>query len=360
MDAATAPDASGRDDPSTTVRAIVRRRGYNTTSYQILNPGFSFWIDETLDAAVGYVDRHGVRVVGGAPVCADERLDQVMQAFERDAARYGRDVVYFCAEDRVAELAARDAMRTTFPIGAQPFWRPDVLLHEFATHTSLRAQLSRARNKQISVREAAALDAFELHALERCLAEWMEDRPLPPLHFLIETQTLAHLEDRRLIVAERAGAPIGFLVATPIPARNGWLVEQIVRGKDAPNGTAELLLHHAALVLRRADASLITLGLAPLAHRAEPIVDRSPRWLRVMLGALRTHGRTFYNFAGLESFKAKFRGARWAPVYASLAPGTSLPRALLAVTAAFSGEPLRRFIPRTLARALLLAAASRD
>ena len=335
------------------MRAMVRRRGWNTTSYQILNPGFSFWMDETLDAAIGYVDRHGVRVVGGAPVCADEQLERVMQAFEADAARDGRGVVYFGAEDRIAELAERDPARMTFPIGAQPFWRPDVLLHEFHTHPSLRAQLNRARNKGIAVREAAVLSGDTLRALHRCLDEWMDDRPLPPLHFLIETQTLTNLDDRRILMAERAGMPVGFILATPIPARDGWLIEHIVRGRDAPNGTAELLLFHTAAVLHRDDAALLTLGLAPLAQRAAPLVDRAPRWWRVLADALRNHGGRLYNFAGLEAFKAKFGNAQWCPVYASLAPDTSLPRALLAITAAFSGEPLTRFIPRTALRMLI-------
>jgi hypothetical protein len=37
MDAAAR--AAAGSDPSTTVRAIVRRHGWNTTSYEILNPG---------------------------------------------------------------------------------------------------------------------------------------------------------------------------------------------------------------------------------------------------------------------------------------------------------------------------------
>ena len=114
-----------RQDESATsqwlqARSTIRRWGWNVTSYQILNPGFSFWTDPRYDAVVGYIQQHGVRVVGGAPVCADEQLVQVMRAFENDAGQGGCGVVYFCAEDRLAEHAARDAVRVTFPIGAQP------------------------------------------------------------------------------------------------------------------------------------------------------------------------------------------------------------------------------------------------
>ena len=332
------------------VRSIVRRWGWNGTSYQILNPGFRFWIDEARDAAAGYVECHGVRVVGGAPIGPRHNYIDTVNAFEADAERVGMGVVYFGAERRVAALARRDRRRITFPIGAQPVWQPCVLLEEFGAHASLRAQLNRARNKGVTVRAVDATNAQLTSELHRCLQEWVERRGLPALHFLIETETLTDLIDRRVLVAERAGAVVGFLIATPIPARNGWLIEQIVRGKAAPNGTAELLLHHAAQMLDEDDATMVTLGLAPLARRGRPLVNRAPRWLDALLHALRAHGRHFYNFEGLEAFKSKYGRSRWDSVYASLAPDTSLPRALLAITAAFSGEPLRKFVPHVLVR----------
>jgi phosphatidylglycerol lysyltransferase len=331
-------------------REVIRRWGWNVTSYQILNPGFAFWTSTQHDAVVGYIERHDVRVVGGAPVCADDRLRDVMHAFERDAAAAGKGVVYFCAEERLAALAASAADRTTFMIGAQPFFAPSELLRELHDHASLRAQLHRARNKGVTVRALTSRAPADLHVLQQCLEEWKALRGLPPLHFLVETQTLVHLDDRLLVVAERAQNVIGFSVATPIPARRSWLIEQIVRTRGAPNGTAELLVSGVAGILQERHAQTITFGLAPLAHRAAPLVDQAPGWLRALLAALRAHGRRFYNFEGLEAFKAKFRPAQWAPVYASTAPGTTLPRALLAITTAFSGEPLRWFIPHTLAR----------
>jgi phosphatidylglycerol lysyltransferase len=282
-----------------------------------------------------------------------------MAAFESAARNAGARVLYFCAEDRLAVIAAGDAQRVTFPIGAQPFFAPDSLLEAFAEHASLRAQLHRAHNKGIAV-DVAAADISELMPwLHRCLEEWQATRGLPPLHFLIETDTLEHLEDRVLLVARRQGTPVAFAVVTPIPAREGWLIEQIVRGGDAPNGTAEMLLHGVARLARERGSTTITLGLAPLAARAPHAVDQSPAWLRTLLHGLRSHARNFYNFEGLENFKAKFRPQHWAPVYASTGPACSLPRALLAVATAFSGERLRWFVPHTLGRALLREARSK-
>lgn len=335
-----------------TVRGIVRRWGWNATAYQVLNPGFRYWIDTELDAAVGFVEHSGVRVVGGAPICAESQLERVLERFESNA---NGGVIYFGAEARLAAMSAHDSRRRIFPIGAQPVWTPSVLLQGFAKRASLRAQLNRARNKDVTTRLLAS--AYNEEPLRVCLREWIERRGLPPLHFLIETETLKDLVDRRVAVAERNGRIIGFIVATPIPARNGWLIEQIVRGQAAPNGTAELMLHDVAVMLEREGAEIVTLGLAPLAKRGSAQVQNAPRWLFGLLSALRAHGTRFYNFTGLESFKSKFGGETWETVYATTAPGTSLTRALIAVTEAFSAEPIGRFMFRSVWRSVRAHAA---
>jgi len=134
---------------------------------------------------------------------------------------------------------------------------------------------------------------------------------------------------------------VGFLVATPVPARRGWLVEQWPRAPGAPNGTAELLVDAAMRALAAADARYVTLGLSPLSAHAPGAAVRSPAWVRLVLRWARAHGRRFYNFRGLDAFKAKLAPDGWEPIYAIAADGRFTPRTLYAIAAAFSrGSPL--------------------
>ena len=65
-------------------REIVLSEGWNTTSFQILTPGFRLWFSKAGDAVVGWIGRRGGRVVAGAPICAHERLvDVVAEAAHR-------------------------------------------------------------------------------------------------------------------------------------------------------------------------------------------------------------------------------------------------------------------------------------
>ena len=236
-------------------------------------------------------------------------------------------------------------------LGAQPFWNPPRWPAIIAGKASLRAQLARARNKGVIVSPWPAAEAERQPALQRCLSEWLEGRGLPPMHFLVEWNILPRLLDRRLFVAEQAGQIIGFLIASPIPLRNGWLIEQIIRGRAAPNGTNELLLDAAIRALAAEGADYVTLGLSPLSRAVSQ--EPPPPWMiRLLLAWVRVHGRRFYNFEGLEHFKSKLQPEGWEPIYAvTNRPRISL-RTLYAIAGAFGGTSPVLFIGRALLRAL--------
>lgn len=332
-------------------RGLVMRHGWNATAYQILNPGFTLWFSEDGGAAVGYVDAGGVRMAAGDPVCPWERTAEVCAAFEAEAARAGRGVCYFAASPRFAERA-EDGRYARVLLGAQPVWDPHGWPEIIRGHASLRAQLNRARNKEVRVAEWPRDRAAGSPVLHRRLEEWLEGRGLPPLHFLVEPETLDRLFDRRVFVAEREGTPIGFLVASPVPARRGWLVEQFVRGRGAPNGTTELMIDGAMRAVATGGAEYVTLGLAPLSRHAPEVEADEPLWLRAVLGWVRAHGRRFYNFGGLDAFKAKLDPHRWEPVFALSREESFSPRTLHAIAAAFAREPVAALLARAGWRAL--------
>lgn len=322
-------------------RQLVMRYGWNATAYQIVNPGISLWFSTADDAVIGYVERRSTRVVAGAPVCAAERVKEVVAEFEAQCVGERFHVCYFGAEERVENAVHASTTHAMVLLGAQPSWDPASWAGIIRGKASLRAQLNRSRNKGVTVSPMSAAEATGNRELQRVLREWLATRGLPPMHFLVEPETLNRLFDRRVFVARsRRGEIIAFLVASPAPARGGWLIEQFVRGRAAPNGTVELLLDAAMRAFAAEGYDYVTLGLAPLSRYAQPI-EVNPAWLRWVLKWVRAHGRRFYNFEGLDNFKAKFQPERWEPVYAIVNDPVFTPRALYAIAAAFSdGSPI--------------------
>jgi phosphatidylglycerol lysyltransferase len=128
------------------------------------------------------------------------------------------------------------------------------------------------------------------------------------------------------------------------------LTEQFVRGRGAPNGTAELMIDSAVRWVAEQGSDYVTLGLAPLSTRAGELTDQD---LLIRLGFkwVRAHGRRFYNFEGLDSFKAKFAPERWEAVYAVSNARRFSIRSLYAIASAFTeGRPFS-----TVARGLVQA-----
>lgn len=345
------PTASGE----AAARELILRHGWNSTVYQLLNPGIRHWFAPGDAALVGYVEHAGVRVVAGVPVGDERDLREVASKFERDARARGLSTCYFAVEPRWLELASRRVAVAL--MGAQPVWDPSEWPSTVDAHASLRAQLNRARNKGVEleswpVSRLVAGQPFS-DALAAVRARWVDAHGLPPLHFLTGVDLLPVgtppesplASDRRLYVALAGGAPVAYLVASPIPLRRGWLVEQVIRDPRAPNGATELLIDGAVRDLAAAGARRLTLGLSPLSrrHRPEPAKrEPTPAWVRLACAWAYAHGRRFYDFAGLEAFKEKFRPPAWEPIYLATSEPRLGPRALYAVAAAFTaGQPLR-------------------
>ena len=318
-------------------RTLVLRHGWNATAYQILNPGISHWFARAGDAVTGYADWGRVRVAAGAPICAPDRLAAVAAEFEADAQDAGLGVCYFGAGARLEGSLGEAPGYAKVQLGAQPSWDPAAWAGILAARPSLRAQLNRARNKGVTVAEWPRDRALDSPELRRCLKEWLGRRRMPPMHFLVEPDTLGRLWDRRVFAAERAGALVGFLLASPVPNRKGWLVEQIIRARAAPNGTAECLVDAAFHAAAEEGLAYVTLGLSPLSGLAKDARAAGPWWLGLVFQWLRLHGGRFYNFRGLETFKSKFAPGEWEPIYAIANRPTFAPEVLLAIAAVFGG-----------------------
>jgi phosphatidylglycerol lysyltransferase len=334
-------------------RALVMRYGWNAVSYQILNPGMRLWFSAAGDAVAGYVSFGRVWTIAGAPICPPERLADVALELETDARAHRHRVVFFGAGARLEQAYAARGDHSLVRIGAQPVWEPSAWTDIVRHKASLRAQLNRARNTGVPVEDWTAERARRAPVLRDVLREWLDTRGLPPMHFLVTPELLDTLEDRRIFVAERGDDVVGFLVATTIPARHGWLVEQWPRRQSAPNGTTHLLIDAAMRAFARADARYATLGLSPLSEHAGPLGEGQPVWLQLVLHWVRAHGRRFYNFKGLASFKASAQPMAWEPIFAIAPRRRFTPMTLRSIAGAFSDGSPERFV----ARAVLSAAA---
>jgi len=325
------------------VLGLVRRFGWNATSFQVIEPGYRYFFPHA-DACVAYVDTGRAWVAAGAPRADAAHMEEVVAAFLAAARAAGRRACFFATEERFVQ---QTTLRSLL-VGEQAVWNPADWEGALRASRTLREQVRRARAKGLTISsvKAGSATASELAAhatVKAMIGRWMAARELAPLGFLARVEPLALLPDHRLFVARCRSVPVGMLSVAPVYRRGGWLVQNLIRVPESPNGTAEALIDHAMREALDEGLTFVTLGMAPLAGN-----------VRRPLALARRAGSSLYNFEGLRAFRAKLRPARWDGVFLSYPAATGGARALVDVLAAFAQGGFLRFGLRTLARGPLV------
>jgi phosphatidylglycerol lysyltransferase len=319
------------------VLALLKKHGWNATSFQVLEEGFRYAFDDDHDACVAYVDTGHAWVVAGAPIAAQEAWGLVCERFVARARAAGRRACFFAVEDRFVELTRLPSL----PIGEQAVWDPSRWDECLRATRSVREQLRRARAKGVVVRavDAATMSdraSPERRAAEAIVARWLASRGMAPMGFLVDVQPFTDAHERRYFLAEHEGRAVAFLAAVPVYARRGWLLEDLLRDPQAPNGTAESLIDAAMRAVADEGSRYVTMGLAPLAGDVGHGLRAARRWTRAL-----------YDFEGVHAFKAKLRPHAWEPIHLAHAPGGANV-ALYDSLAAFARGSFARFGLETL------------
>ena len=318
--------------------ALLKRFGWNVTSFQSLESGFRYWFAD--DAYVAFVDTGHAWVAAGAPIAAPERMGEIARQFVESAAANRRRVCFFGVEQRFVQAVALHAT----PIGEQPVWNPAEWESTIRSSRSLREQLRRARAKAVKVRllEPAELvdpTGPQRRAIDALIQRWLASRRMAPMGFLVQIDPFLFPAERRFFVAHRNDQLIGFLALVPVYARNGWFLEDLLRDAAAPNGTAESLVDAAMRRIAGEGSDYATLGLAALS-------GGTTGWLR----RIRAWSVDLYNFEGLRAFRERLRPRLWTAIYLAHPPRQSELLTLYDVLAAFSRGGLLRFGFETLLR----------
>ncbi len=250
-----------------------------------------------------------------------------------DFERTHRRTVWFGASDALSKQMTEDLAHIRIPIGFQTVVNP-IDWEEIKSHNGpMRYQISRSVRKNVTIRVSAPSDFNPIH---RCLDEWKSSKSPFKLYFMTDPDIALHPNHRKLWLAEQNGQLQGYLIASPIPQKKGWLLEQWVRKPTAPNGVIEQLVDHAITQLGMEGARYITMGLCPLTPSPLLPLSATERGLFAM-GRFATSW--FYKSYSLTRFKLKFGFPIHEPIYASFSRARTLPLSCVDTVLAFMVRP---------------------
>jgi phosphatidylglycerol lysyltransferase len=324
-----ARSAPSPERPREFARELVREHGFNATSFQTVGEGFSYFFQG--EAYVAYADTGAAWVAAGAPVCRADALRGTVQAFTQAAGSAGRRCCFFGVEPRL--LTAAEGLLDRVQIGEQPVWNPADWEASLRAHRGLREQLRRARAKGVTVRDASDAEQRSLaEPLHRLSQRWLATRAMPPMGFLVAVSSALDATDGKRFVAWWGGRIVGVAHVLPVPGRNGWFLEHLLRDPEAPNGSVELLVDAVMRWAASMGCSWLTLGLSPLSGSVPPPLRFARKRLRFL-----------YDFEGLRRFKQKLRPCDAIPIYLAFPPSQSAVRSMLDALTAFSAGGMLHF-----------------
>jgi pimeloyl-ACP methyl ester carboxylesterase len=314
-------------DPTVDLLKLHQSCGYNAHALVALTPGIRSWTSTDAKGAVAYNEFGKVWLVPGDPLATADDVAQVTGGFLRAARAQGRVVGFMPATEQFAKHSRRLGLRA-IRIGSAPYFDLATWAPRGDRAKKARAGVNQARRAGVRVTEVLEIDERLVRETARVCKSWLTTRRSAiGFAWLFSIDLFQHQERKKYFTARDAnGRLVGFLAASPIPARDGWYLEDVLRGKNAPNGTTELLVVEVLELLAREGAKLATLGTAPMAM--EGAVDSEVHDSRVLSRVTRlvaTCFSVFYNFDGVRRFKTKFAPSWWESEYVLISRDLTAP-----------------------------------
>ncbi len=312
-------------DPTGELLRLQTLYGYNAHSLVSIAPGAMLWSTPEIDGAIIYSEFGRVWLAAGEPLARPEDKPALARQFAEHARRYNRVVAFVPATTSFARsIESRDF--TAVKVGAAPYFDLKTWGPRGDSAKKMRAEVNQARRAGVTVESLKHIDGdIKQEAADLCLRWLGNRRAATSFGWLVALDPFRHADHKKYFVARASGKLVGFLGASPIPARKGWYLEDVLRQPDAPAGTATLLVFEALQALKEDGAELATLGTAPLADDGSneisaehPVVTRA-----LQIAAKRFSG--LYNFEGLRRFKSKFVPSWWESEYVVAQRGTAIP-----------------------------------
>lgn len=276
-------------------------------------------------------------VAMGDPVGNPDESSELVWSFQEAALRHGCSPAFYQVQLSQAELYV-DLGLTLTKLGEEAL----VPLGDFnlgGTHRKdLRQSLRNAEKLGWSFEIIEADDVPQIFAqLEAVSQAWLQNRK--EKSFSLGGFSLAYLKlFPCAVVKNAAGDFLAFANIWTQSSKTEMSIDLMRHIQPCPKGLMDFLFTKLMFEGKAQGYTFFNLGMAPLSG----IENRphAPRWNRLASFIYR-HGKRFYNFYGLRSYKQKFQ-PEWRPLYLAAEGGMGFPRVLLDITLLINRDPKRR------------------
>jgi phosphatidylglycerol lysyltransferase len=351
----TARRRSRLPDPTGELLRLQTLYGYNPYSLASIAPCASVWSTPDFDGTIIYAEFGHVWLVAGDPLAPLEDMAELARQFAAFAKRKNRVVAFVPTSAEFARLMTPyDFMAAK--VGASPYFDLKIWNPRGDCAKKLRAGVNQARRAGVEVEMSSGGvdESLKKETAQLCMSWLSSRRSATTFGWLMALDPFLHSEYKKYFAARVNGKLVGFLAASPIPARKAWYLEDVLRQPDAPQGTATLLVVEALAKLKAEGVALATLGTSPFATNGpNDVLSSENRMIDLALRLASQRLGAFYNFEGLRRFKGKFVPSWWESEYALGQRGAVMPpRVAYAIVRALVPGGVTRLLTRQAARVI--------
>lgn len=250
-------------DKRETLVKLVRKWGDVNTDGLLEETSQMYTIPE-IEGFIGYRIESSTAVVFGDPVCSPEDRPHLAKSFQDYCTAKNLGVVYTIVSQDFASWSFQNQSAVTVEFGEKfvldPFNNP--INNSGSKAVLVRKKVKHAVNEGVTVHEYLGDDPSIEKQLEDVASIWLEKRHGPQI-YLAHVTLFNDRYGKRYFYGKRGDKIIGLLILNELQEQNGWLLNNIMMTKDAPNGLSELMIINALQILEKENCRFVLIGPVP-------------------------------------------------------------------------------------------------
>ena len=217
-----------------------------------------------VEGLIGYRIEAGNAVVFGDPVCAAEDKGKLATEFQNYCQSQKMGVVYAVVSEEFAGWAAQNLASVSIEFGEKFILDPlsNPMDKKGSKAGLVRKKVKHALAEGAVIQEYTGDDPKLESEIEAVANAWLDSRHGPQV-YLAHVSLFQDRYGKRWFYAMMGDHLVGILLLNQLQVKEGWLLNNVMITKDAPNGISELLVISALQTLEKEGCRFVTIGPVP-------------------------------------------------------------------------------------------------
>lgn len=301
--------------PSTAVCPLERqdivnivRRWADVNTDGILDASCQLFSSSSIEGLIGYRIEASNAVVFGDPVCPEEHKGTLAQEFQAYCKNKNLGVVYAVASEEFAKWAVANIQSVAVEFGEKFVLNPlsNPMNNKGSKAGLVRKKVKHALAEGVFVEEYRGNDPEMEAAIQGVADAWLDSRHGPQV-YLANISLFKDRTGKRWLYAKQAGHLVGILLLNQLKANEGWLLNNVMITKNAPNGLSELLVISALQMLEIENCQHVIIGPVPAKRLGK--IEGLGRFATTLTRWAYKGAQKVFRLGGHEVFWEKFQPA---------------------------------------------------